>query len=173
MKAAIVKPDGLIYVNEVPEEPKNCYNTSCSQWCVCPRMKDYQKALASAKESAILVSDQEHAKTLLQQLLGPTIPTNKVFMIPDLKWEVKIHCDEYHAHTKSTCKVAILTPLKPENKTMKNADKSAHPAPESEHRYDCVYKSGVIRNNLSFADINSVYKAVVEFIKWYNEQKKV
>lgn len=119
MKALIVKEDGLIYAAELPvgridsnglwsapesfdwqsAEGLRLYkelanNPSPEHW--------YEKALASAKESAVLVSDQEKAIRLIYENLGETTPiwngwinmfkknaVPKVYPIPGLQWEVK------------------------------------------------------------------------------------
>ena len=39
-----------------------------------------------------------------------------------------------------------------------------------EHRKDAICKCGIIRKNLSFADVDSVYHSVVQFIEHYNSQ---
>ena len=106
MKALIVKDDGLIYAAEVPEEPKRTiwvrdfvrYNED---------MAKYRSAIASAKESAVLVSDQERAGELIfwdwfnKSGEDDTYLALKpgIYPIPDLQWEE----DEGHL-----CKVAIL-----------------------------------------------------------------
>lgn len=80
MKALIVKEDGLIYVNEVPEDPELCImldkslksdvslsHISCDiLGCACDAKQDnHRKALEAAKSTAVLCADQSAAKGLL------------------------------------------------------------------------------------------------------------
>ena len=110
MKALIVKEDGLIYAAEVPEHPKDHPNIKSGMdqysepletngfWL--KQLADYEKALASAKESAVLVSDQEKARELIirkgsisRDKDGFYQPIVGVHPIPDLHWttvDVKI-----------------------------------------------------------------------------------
>lgn len=101
--ALIVKEDGLIYVNEVPEEPEYCREfkgTDCQgSECHCMLHKiRYDRALASAKENAVLCADQEQAKTLILRNhrievdLDPIEFTEGIYPIPDLQWERKGIC---------------------------------------------------------------------------------
>jgi hypothetical protein len=90
MNALIVKEDGLIYVNEVPEEPN---------WGDCAddnAMDNYYVALASVKESAILCIDQEQVKALVMRYSSMGMdkdgfyqPTVGIHPIPGLTFEVK------------------------------------------------------------------------------------
>lgn len=93
-KALIVKEDGLIYVGEVPEEPK--FGNPIYEGVRTELIRrDYQRALASAKDSAILVSDQEKAIGILMLHVDHLIhkrPALKpgIYPIPDLQWKVDL-----------------------------------------------------------------------------------
>ena len=106
MKVLIVKEDGLIYAAEVPEEPTmgicssepipNCYEQPN---CLCAKeWKPYRAALASAKESAIPVSDQEKVIRVLLNAHGvkamssfdPIKPKPGIYPIPGLQWKVDL-----------------------------------------------------------------------------------
>lgn len=96
--ALIVKEDGLIYVNEVPEEPEYCREfkgTDCQgSECHCMLHKiRYDRALASAKETAVLCADQEQARDLVWQFHKAfyKVPPG-IYPIPDLQWERKGIC---------------------------------------------------------------------------------
>lgn len=121
--ALIVKEDGLIYVNEVPEE-NEFYRQDSAR---LPNSKtffmvEYTKALTSAKESAILVSDQEQATGLIYmnasrdnfQHRGNYVVGIKpgIYPIPDLKWEVK---EGGYLMNGILHSVAIINPIKDMN----------------------------------------------------------
>lgn len=99
MKALEVKEDGLIYAAEVPEKPSQTtgyYPTPSIAF------REYDIALASAKESAVLVSDQEKAQQIiindyLKRGDGPPFKYHGslvigigegIYPIPDLQWDV-------------------------------------------------------------------------------------
>ena len=94
MNALIVKSDGLIYAAELPEEPEKwkegdslSYNEAAWHY--------YNEALASAKESAVLVSDQEKAKAIIKEKFGHDLDQMTIntagyeYPIPGLQWDVK------------------------------------------------------------------------------------
>lgn len=94
--ALIVKDDGLIYVNEVPEQPTvggKTYEGIADPGTYNAMKSDYERALASAKDSAILVSNHNEAFFILQDHYMPRgskefklVPG--IYPIPDLQWEV-------------------------------------------------------------------------------------
>lgn len=107
MKALIVKDDGLIYVAEVPEE-KPLMDISGSeaypQMVYDAEMEEYEEALASAKENAVLCADQEKARKILLEYHGDGNLLQRfegIYPIPDLQYEVNYVPIERDAATYS------------------------------------------------------------------------
>lgn len=97
MTALIVKEDGLIYVNEVPEEPK-CYHELSLSHEICETMTEgncscvrHQQALASAKENAVLCADQEQARDLIFKPGMKVIIGGEVTLLEWAKLYAKVH----------------------------------------------------------------------------------
>lgn len=92
--ALIVKEDGLIYVNQVPEEPKHEHYglTQDDTEDFWDDAEEHKKALASAKETAVLCADQEQARELLfvKHCIFPKEIALKqatgIYPIPGLQW---------------------------------------------------------------------------------------
>lgn len=167
MKVLIVKSDGLIYAAEVPEEPKYCTDFGdiiliCGNtFCKCDsQLKGYRHNLNSAKESAIRCDHQEQAAGIIvlnhsncmtyRGSLATGIKPG-IYPIPGLTWSIQIHCDEYHQHTKSSCKVAILsikeeTPIKDEQKRLLREMMAED---EKNGMYELVQAQDAVENDLS------------------------
>lgn len=115
-KCLIVKEDGLIYVNEVPEEPE--YNGEIGHSINV--QKQYYEQLEVAKKNAVLVSNHNQAFFIIQDHFMPKgakefklLPG--IYPIKGLDWEVgskcELWCSDCKAFDWSTCRkrqVAIL-----------------------------------------------------------------
>jgi hypothetical protein len=124
-----IDPSGTIrYMENCPEQPERDYSDQQStEFLFKIAWREYEQALQAAKDSAVpLDSNYLNAKELFDSMSKYTPAVNlhhwlsehkgEIIPLPDnYSVEVKIHCDEYHQHTKSSCKVAILTPYIPES----------------------------------------------------------
>lgn len=102
MNKLYIDQQGIIKVIDVPEEPKFIDTMEYIENCLNDKaMKEYKKALASAKEAGIEVADQEHGKEIICYELygGPQVDipwsvtvknwSDEIFGIPE-GWRVKI-----------------------------------------------------------------------------------
>ena len=122
--ALIVKEDGLIYAAEVAEEPTKTEYEHYYDVAWLTTLDLHRRAVQSAKESAVLLSDQEKAARLIgqkyQDAYHKTHPMKwdikpGIYPIEGLDWEVgskcELWCSDCKAFDWSTCRkrqVAIL-----------------------------------------------------------------
>lgn len=85
-----------------------------------------------------------------------------IFQVEGFEYEVKIHCDQYHAHTKASCKVAILK-LAKEEEPKEIPNKIA-----KDHTSEWLKKYG----NTNKSEWNLALEAVIHNLKLrgFNEQ---
>lgn len=124
--ALIVKEDGKIWVNKVPEEPEYTGDMDIDMGSG----RRYAYGIEAAKDSAVLCADQEQAQQIIidDRLKRGDVPPFKyrgslviglgegIYPIPDLKFTINAECPTWcsdcEAFDWSTCKdkyLAILT----------------------------------------------------------------
>lgn len=169
--ALIVKEDGLIYVNEVPEEPRSGICSPEPRWncyqlpgCICAReWNPYRTALASAKETAILCVDQEKAHGIIwrnhasqkDRQQGNALKPG-IYPIPDLQWEVKEELEYPIDHTSYPPyrQVAILKESTPSTEQLKDIDVT-----QEEESQDELWKQA--RHLIEIWDIDGLFKQFI------------
>ena len=153
MKALIVKEDGLIYAAEVPEQPKHTGDPNLDM----SNGRRYAYGIEAAKESAVLLSDQEKAARLIgqkyQDAYHKTHPMKwdikpGIYSIEGLDWEVgskcELWCSDCKAFDWSTCRKRQVAILKESTDHIADVGKmvgKTDPETEQESQEEESYKS--------------------------------
>lgn len=137
--------DGVLYAAKFPEEPKGLDTLPFDEW------NDYQKAKAEALAESLPVSNPEvyEQERWDNGNWSPKLKEGELYdWSGDLEEVKKLHCDEYHQHTKESCFI----------KSYKLLPKKAGPINESEsEKYQsyCPKCGKVINTNIQGNEMGS------------------